>query len=363
MRRIDGLARDVARVKRFRHYLVAAKEEALLACELYNARRRPRNLEAFLVHMCIAWTNLLQALCERDSFDYYYRTANGRFVRVNGEKKSWELQRLVEHYFPKPNDPARRNIEFFIGLRNKIEHRLSEKQQKALLEVVSGKCQAYLRNFEDVLTREFTVAESLADQLHLPLFLSKLSDDALRSVKDIRSALPKGVISYIDAYDRSVGEHVSSDQAYEFRILLIPQIASRSAADMAIEFVNIDKLDDAKRLALDNAMVIVRDRHVPVANADRMKPGEVVARVKQSFTMFSMEAHRLAWHYFSVRPTKSKDKAANSKTDQRYCVYDVVHDDYTYYEAWVQKLLKELEGDPLQVIGKWKRAVTAHAAA
>lgn len=312
------VTRDAARAKRFRHYLVAAKEEALLACELYNARRRPRNLEAFLVHMRIAWTNLLQALCERDAVDYRYRTSNGRFVRVEGEKKSWELQRLVEYRFPKPNDPVRRNIEFFIGLRNRIEHRLSEKQQKALLEVVSGKCQAYLRNFEDVLTRDFTSTQSLSDQLHLPLFLSKLNDDALKSVKDIRAAVPKGIISYIDDYDRSVGENVSSDHAYEFRILLIPQTASKSAADMAIEFVNLDNLDDAKRSALNNAMVIVRDRHVPVANADRMKPGEVVARVKQSVPNFSMEAHRLAWHYFNVRPTKSKDKAANSKTDRRY---------------------------------------------
>lgn len=84
------------RPPKFRHYLTAAKEEALLACDLYNERRRPRNLEAFLVHMSIAWTNLLQAMCERNKVDYYYRQkTNGRFVLVEGEKKAGSCRKCL----------------------------------------------------------------------------------------------------------------------------------------------------------------------------------------------------------------------------------------------------------------------------
>jgi hypothetical protein len=65
----------------------------------------------------------------------------------------------------------------------------------------------------------------------------------------------------------------------------------------------------------------------------------------------------------NVRPIKSNDKAANSKTGQRYCVYDAVHNDYTYYDLWVQKFVSELNADPLATIAKWKRAVTRSAVA
>ncbi|MDQ6827197.1 MAG: DUF3644 domain-containing protein [Candidatus Eremiobacteraeota bacterium] len=313
--------------------------------------------------MSIAWTHLLQAMCGRDGIDYHYRLPNGRYVRIGGEKKSWELQKMIERYFPKPNDPLRKNLEFFTGLRNRIEHRLTSLQHKALLEVVSGKCQAYLRNFEQTLTKEFSSRESLANELHLPLFLSNLNDEALKSIKNVRATVPKGVISYIEDFDRAVGEAVAANQAYDFRIVLIPKLGPKSTADLAVEFVNIDNLDAAQQSAINKAMVVVRDRQIPVANQDRMKPGAVVRLVRQTFPTFTMEAHRLAWHFFNVRPIKTSDMAANSKTDQRYCVYDTVHDDYTYYEAWVEKLIKELASDASAAIAKWKRAVRSTSAA
>ena len=50
----------MSRPKRYVHHLTAAKEEALFACDLYNQHRQARSLEAFLVHMGIAWCNLFR---------------------------------------------------------------------------------------------------------------------------------------------------------------------------------------------------------------------------------------------------------------------------------------------------------------
>ncbi|WP_373637778.1 DUF3644 domain-containing protein [Arthrobacter sp. ZGTC412] len=43
------------------HMLPASKAEARLAVDLYNRSGNERQLEAFIVHMNLAWTKLLQA--------------------------------------------------------------------------------------------------------------------------------------------------------------------------------------------------------------------------------------------------------------------------------------------------------------
>jgi hypothetical protein len=59
------------------HHLQASKQEALLAVDLYNQSNRRRRLEAFVVHMHMAWLYLLQARFERDGIDFWYRDKPG----------------------------------------------------------------------------------------------------------------------------------------------------------------------------------------------------------------------------------------------------------------------------------------------
>jgi hypothetical protein len=347
---------------RYKHFVAAAKDEALLACDLYNERRRARNLEAFLVHMCIAWNNLLQAVFERDGVCYFYRDSGGRrFKRVDGEKKSWDLHHAISRYVIDTNDPVRRNIEFFIGLRNKVEHRLDEAQQRAVAELVAGKSQALVRNFETVLVAEFGAKESLADSLHLPLFLSSLTDDAIKVVKTIRARIPNRVVSYIESFDAAVGEEVAGNPTYEFRVILIPKVGNKTDNDMAIEFLNVNVLDEEKRAEFEQALVLVRDRRVEVAHEDHLKPSEVVKAVVEAvYASFTINDHANAWRHFGVRPPSS---AANkAKTKSRYCVWDRAHNDYVYTKAWVDKLIDELAVDPKAKLASWKPARAATAA-
>jgi hypothetical protein len=159
----------MGRPARHRHHLECAKDEALLACDLYNERRRKRNLEAFLVHMSMAWNNLLQAILTQQKVSFFHKQQNGRFVRTrDGEKQSWSTRDMLRHLTPGENDPMRKNVEFFIGLRDKVEHRLTPEQQQALREIVAGKSQAYLRNFEALLVTHFP-DDSVASELHLPI--------------------------------------------------------------------------------------------------------------------------------------------------------------------------------------------------
>ncbi len=79
----------------WRTILDGSREEALLAVDLYNQTRQPRRLEGFLIHMHLAWLYLLHAQSCHEHRDYHYRKTNGRFERVDGEPKSWDLAKCV----------------------------------------------------------------------------------------------------------------------------------------------------------------------------------------------------------------------------------------------------------------------------
>jgi hypothetical protein len=322
----------------------------MLACDLYNLRRRERNLEAFIVHMAIAWLNLFHAICIKQGTDYRYRT--GRMIqRVDGEPKTWDLEKCMKHVFPSTSDPVRANLDFFLRFRNKIEHRFSEKQMRNLEALVAAKAQAYVFNFEKMLIAEFGAEASLCDSLRFPIFLSSLTEDAVTAAKKIYERVPRRVRSFVDDYDRSQDEMVRDSEAYEFRIYLMPKTSSRAKADLAIEFVDLAKMSEEQRDTIANARVIIRDRHVETLNLDKMKAGEVVKRLKQTYQGFNMHHHVLAWRYHNVRPSSKSPEHA--RTDAKYCLYDRPHGDYLYTNAWVAKLEKELLDGPEAAIRRW----------
>jgi hypothetical protein len=82
----------------------------------YNEPAEVRSFETFAVHMHLVRLYLLHAELTRDGADFrYHRKDNpGLLVKVDGEPKRWELAQCIAHRLPKPDDPIRLNIEFFI---------------------------------------------------------------------------------------------------------------------------------------------------------------------------------------------------------------------------------------------------------
>lgn len=122
----------------------ASQQEALLAVDLYNGRGNERLFEAFFVHMHIAWLYLLHAECGKNGVDIRHRDGSGHIVMIDGEAKTWELQKCIEHRWPNQNDPVRRNLEKTIAIRNRIEHRW----QNQIAIATSGYAQALILNYE-----------------------------------------------------------------------------------------------------------------------------------------------------------------------------------------------------------------------
>jgi hypothetical protein len=154
---------------RTRNILEGSVDSALLAVEIYNKPRTTFRSESYISLMVIAWMKLLYAYFYRSIGDkYYYRTSTGRYQKVDRERKAWELKTCIEEYDKlnraDPLEPSVvQNLLFFIGLRNKIEHRHVAKSEIDAL--IFGECQALLYNYESMLIRLFGDEHTLNENL------------------------------------------------------------------------------------------------------------------------------------------------------------------------------------------------------
>ncbi|MEZ4554208.1 MAG: DUF3644 domain-containing protein [Dehalococcoidia bacterium] len=306
----------------------------LLCVDLWNRRASNATTSGAVVHANIAWLYLFHARFQRDAIDYWERQ-NGRRIRdAEGNFRSWPLRRCLREVLHE-GDPVRKNLEFFVGIRDKIEHRW-ERQTGV---VVAGKMQALILNYETALNDWFS--DTLAEELRFPLFLSSLSRDAAEAVTRIWKELPRALTGYIQGHDADLETTVAEDSRYEFQVALLPVLGPKSSP-LAMTFVHEDDLNEEQRQKLHEAVTIIRDRQVPVLHSDELTPGQVSQRVEQALGFkFSPTAHHAkAWKHFSVRPAHAD--AHPERTDARYCVYSRAFKRYVYTEAWVQKLIREL---------------------
>jgi hypothetical protein len=318
----------------------ASKEEALLAVDLYNQPARPRRLEGYFVHMHLAWLYLLHARFHRDSIDYRYRKPNGRFEKVDGEPKTWELSKCVSERWG-DNDPVRKNLELTIALRNKIEHRFED----ATAVATAGYAQALLLNYEDELTSTFGDSHTLGDRLRFPIFVGALTADGVRRMIKRQKALPKRARDFIATFTSGLDPAIAQDQRFDFRVHLVPKIGPKSDADLAVTFHREDELTEDQRRTFEElgqqGNVIVRERLRPVSNLGNMKPAAAAAAIEDRipFRFRASAEFPQAWKKLGCRPPAGDPRP--ERTDERYCVFDEPHGDYVYTQAFVDKVVRE----------------------
>lgn len=134
----------------------------------------------------------------RRKAEIYYRENDGRRTfkrKPDGSKKTWDLTQCLKFEF-KDSDPVRANIEFFIGLRNHVEHRF----QDSILAVTASEAHACIINFEAELVRRFGEAETLGSELKFPVFVQSLSPTRYDEQRNLRRGLPQAVSTYISEF-------------------------------------------------------------------------------------------------------------------------------------------------------------------
>jgi len=312
------------------------RESAIAAVDSYN-RPGPRFRAAqYTVLITIAWCALFHAIFYRRKIKPWYKSKNGRYEKIDGDPKHWDVTRCMKEYFGSTKTPIKKNLEFLIALRNKIEHRHLPQLDPSLY----GECQAALMNLEELMVSEFGDKYALADQLAVSLqFTRQTPAGKMAAARAIAKNDAKSVTDYIERYRGRLPSTILNSQKYSFNVFLVPKTANReSAAEAAVTFVNLNDASDEERERLEKLNVLIREKRIPIANLDLYKPSKVVNRVNERCANYvSQNTHTDAWKYFQVRPEYGADDPERCNTD--YCVYDDANGDYLYTEAWVKKCI------------------------
>ncbi len=315
-----------------RNLVVKSIESSVLSVEVYNKPTVQFRTAAFCSLMIVAWTAALHAVFERDGVTYYYKKKNGRFERVDGDKRAWELANCSTRYTGDAiDDDIKANLTLFIKLRNKIEHR----QMATLDSHVAAEAQALLLNLKSFLKAEFEI-ELLGDVgLHIPISVFSNKRQIPQSAEE------KSVIQFIDKYRESLDTKVWQDTKYAFRAFLIPKIGNhQNSSDVTVEFLKLDSLSEAQKEKATRMATLIRDRQMPFRE-DLLKPSGVVARVQKTHPKFHMANFVNAWKTIEVRPKSDADDP--SKTNTKYCYYDPVDGDYRYEPAFADLICERME--------------------
>lgn len=97
-----------------------AREFAILAVSVYNNPTITLKTYGYIVNIVIAWTSLLHAAFEKNKVEYFYKKKNGNYQVIDGEKRAFDLSECLKTYWAGKNNSVKANLEFLIGLRNKI---------------------------------------------------------------------------------------------------------------------------------------------------------------------------------------------------------------------------------------------------
>jgi hypothetical protein len=246
-------------------HLTKARESALLAVETYNRPGTNFRSGGFIVLMCIAWTALFHAIFfRRRTRPFYRKQSHARhFQVVDGDRKAWELATCAQEFWGGNNPPARANVMFFVGLRNKIEHR----SMPSLDVSIFGECQALLFNFEDLLVTEFGEKYALNESLSLALQFSRIrSERQDAAIRTLHKSLARNISSYVDAFRSSLSTEVLNDPRFSYKVFLIPKPANReSSSDISVEWVKFDPLQADEMDRYDRIVSLIK----PAATAVR----------------------------------------------------------------------------------------------
>jgi Protein of unknown function (DUF3644) len=294
--------------------LIRAREAMILAVQVFNRAGLKFKTEVFAMLANVAWTYLMH--------EYYSRKLSKKIINEQGQ--SMALSEMIARADCPLQDGAKKNLNALKVLRDEVEHHLLGKADLKWLGIFQACC----LNFDRAMCEFFGDKLTLSRDLSFALQFAKMNLDHVTQIN--KYELPE----HIAALDALITEGTTPEQLndtnFQFRVVYTLTAASKSKAH--IQFVNPDS---AKGKEIHNVLSrkVVADELYPY------KPGKVVklvaAKTKASFTSHN---HQQAVRKYKVRPKNGSTQPEN--TDKAYCIYHAAHKDYTYSDAWVEKLVE-----------------------
>jgi len=304
--------------------LTKSKEAALSAVKIFNDPLIHFKSETFIVLMIIAWTYLLHAHYRTKGIEYRYFTQHGKrrfFDKTkHGSFKYWELERCLNEKKCPVDKSAANNLKFLIGLRHEIEHQMT----MALDDYLSGRYQACILNYNEILKKLFGKKQSLDKYLSYSLQFIELSNEQITGPKPA-AEIPNRLKTYIADFDGVLTHEEYNDPSYSYRLVFKRKVVNRPGqADKVIEFID-PKSELAKEI--DKEFWVKKE----------------VERKKYRATDIVKQLNASGFEKFRVNPEHLKMwKSENAKEPAKGYGVEVAGVWY-WYESWLQRCLELCE--------------------
>ena len=333
-----GATPDGQQLEEWEEQLDHARQAALGAVRVWNDPTATFRTETFALLLVTAWNSLALAVLQQAGDEWRDLDENGSPRTVNGRERALETSELVDAAFSGDRFRGlRRNVEFWLGLRNQVAHR----HLPALDVAIVPQAQAGLLNLEGALEERFGSDFTLGSALSVPLQLTGFRDPGvLSSVKRLQASLPLDVQTYLED-QASRNAALVDDPAYMLRVTFVPTVpASGRSPDAVAHFVKPGEVSEDLAQALKEYTVVTK-----VVKAER--PNLIATQVVEAVSdrvpyRFTMRMHTVAARKLKARPPADEDQTA---TDPRYCEYVTSVKRHLYSQAWVDRLVDELS-DP-----------------
>jgi len=276
--------------------LTKSRESALLAVELYNKPAVIFKTGAYISLMIIAWTALFHAYYLKKRIKPYFRKGR-RFENIiekvgNKEIKEykwWDLSKCIKEYFKGNNPPERKNLEFFIPLRNMIEHRNLPELDISIF----GECQSLVSNFDDFLEIEFGKNYMLSQNLSHTLQFSFFDKNILEYKRsELEKKNLKQIVNFIKAYRSSLSTNIFQSDKYQYKVVLI-KVANHSGRNaLPLKFVNYNDLSEEDKHKLhETGIVLTKEKEVKIPEDKLLEDykfqyEELCSKLKDKFPSF-----------------------------------------------------------------------------
>lgn len=331
--------------------LEKSRDSALLAIETYNKPAIKFRSGGYVVLMIIAWTSLFHAVFFRKKIKPYRRKKDSkRFETKEGDYCYWSLGECLQEYFKSDTqNPIRKNLEFFIPLRNKIEHKSLPQIDPDLF----AECQAMLLNYDKILEKEFGLDYCIRESLSFSLQLFPSSENLATAIKSNPDV--KKVKAFIEKYRSTLSTEILESGQYSFKAFLI-QVANHQSKDaLPIQFFRYDKLTEEEKENVGKFAVLVKEKERVVSGKDLLLPAKVVEDVQKALgnpkvdrngvkkDKFNLDTHTRCWKKYKVRPLNGSKNT--SETNTKYCIYDEPTGQYRYTREWVAFLIEEMKDE------------------
>ena len=327
--------------------LIRAREAMILAVQIFNSAALSFKTEMFAVLSNIAWTYLLH--------EHYARKG----VKLEqGDGRTLLLSQMVERSDCPLSDGMKNNLRAMKTIRDDVEHKLLGKGDAKWYSLFQACC----LNFDKALREFFGDRLTLANDLAFALQFARMDVEQLSTLNKYE------IPPHIEAIDAGLDERLTDEQRadleYQFRVIytieaidagLDERLTDEQRADLEYQFRVIYTLDAASKGRAHFEFFRpesaegkeIRNVLVQYKAADHLyphKPSHVCKIVKErTGKLFTAHTHRQAWVLLRVRP--AGDAKQRENTIKEYCIFHPAHNDYTYSDKWIDRLVDEVTDD------------------